>query len=122
MRSAPMLTSRETELPQAIGGGLALGYYAEPGLTIDIESMSSSRSKSYGGRALRGGPEYRPALFSHDILHASMPDKLRLVPFAGASIPIVAPEHLLVRKAMLDRQRDRLDMEAVPVASRNSAP
>ena len=55
--------------------------------------------------------------FSYDELHATMPAAVREVPFAGTTIPIVAPEHLVVRKAMLDRPKDWPDIEAILVAT-----
>jgi len=45
-----------------------------------------------------------------------MPAAVRRVPFAGATIPIVSPEHLVIRKATLDRPKDWLDIEAILVA------
>jgi hypothetical protein len=39
-----------------------------------------------------------------------MPAGVRNVPFGGATIPIVSCEHLIVRKAMLDRPKDWLDI------------
>ena len=40
------------------------------------------------------------------------------MPFAGTTIPIVAPEHLVVRKAMLDRPKDWPDIEAILITTR----
>ena len=54
--------------------------------------------------------------FSHDELHEAMPAVVRRVPFAGTTIPIISPEHLVIRKAMLDRPKDWLDIEAILVA------
>lgn len=41
----------------------------------------------------------------------------RTVPFAGEMIPIVSPEHLVIRKALLDRTKDWLDIEQIFVAT-----
>jgi len=46
-----------------------------------------------------------------------MSEDIRLVPFDGATIPIVSPEHLVVRKAQLDRIKDWLDIEQILAAS-----
>jgi hypothetical protein len=54
--------------------------------------------------------------FSHDELHEAMPAAVRRVPFADSTIPIVSPEHLIIRKATLDRPKDWLDIEAILVA------
>jgi hypothetical protein len=42
-----------------------------------------------------------------------MPAAVREVSFAGSTIPLVSPEHLLVRKVLLDREKDRPDIEAL---------
>ncbi len=54
--------------------------------------------------------------FSDDELHEAMPQAVRRIPFAGSTIPIVSPEHLVIRKAMLDRPKDWLDIEAILTA------
>ena len=41
----------------------------------------------------------------------------RRVPFAETTIPILAPEHLAVCKAMFDRTKDWLDIEQILVAT-----
>jgi hypothetical protein len=51
------------------------------------------------------------------VASTAMPDAVREVPFAGKAIPIVAPEHLAVRKVMLDRPKDWPDIEAMLVAT-----
>jgi hypothetical protein len=38
---------------------------------------------------------------------------VRRVPFADTGIRIVAPEHLVIRKAILDRTKDWVDIEAI---------
>jgi hypothetical protein len=40
-----------------------------------------------------------------------------LVPFNGTTIPIVSPEHLVIRKAQLDRTKDWPDIEQILVVS-----
>ena len=49
--------------------------------------------------------------FSCDPLHAEMERRVRLVPLDGDTIPLVAPEHLIVRKALLNRPKDWQDIE-----------
>lgn len=46
-----------------------------------------------------------------------MREARRQVPFNGDPIPIVAPEHLVVRKVLLDRAKDWLDIEQILVAT-----
>ncbi len=81
-------------IPHAFGGAVALAYYGEPRMTTYID-----------------------VFFSRDSLHDKMSDAARQVPFAGASIPIVSPEHLAIRKALLDRPKDWLDIEQILVAT-----
>jgi hypothetical protein len=54
---------------------------------------------------------------STDPLHDRMREEIHHVPFNGATIPIVSPEHLIVRKAILDRPKDWLDIEQMLVAT-----
>lgn len=51
--------------------------------------------------------------FSCDPLHEEMERRVRIVPFADGTIPLVAPEHLVIRKAILDRPKDRHDIEQI---------
>ncbi|HEX4732299.1 MAG TPA: hypothetical protein VH299_13585 [Solirubrobacterales bacterium] len=109
-------------LPHAIGGALALSFYGASRPTVDIDVNVFVPAQRW--------PEVRAALepleldghpvhvfYSHDALHEEMAKSTRSVPFAGTEIPIVAPEHLVVRKAMLDRRKDWLDIEAILVAT-----
>jgi len=41
---------------------------------------------------------------------------LRREPFAGTTIPVLAPEHLVVCKALFNRPKDWLDIEQVIVS------
>lgn len=128
-------------LPHAIGGAIALAYYGEPRVTIDIDVnvfLSTDRwpdvrraliplgiEVAIDEEDLRRENEVRlpwdrndvHLFFSHDALHQAMPAAVREVTFSGATIPIVSPEHLIVRKAMLDRPKDWLDIEAILIAT-----
>jgi hypothetical protein len=55
--------------------------------------------------------------FSCDSLHEEMARAVRMVPLGGRTIPLVSPEHLVVRKVLLDRTKDWLDIEQVFVAT-----
>jgi Nucleotidyl transferase AbiEii toxin, Type IV TA system len=129
------------DLPHAFGGGLALAYYGEPRVTIDIDvnlfvpvdrwpevegaleplpiDLGLDPKELTEERQARLPWDLNPVhlFFSYDDLHAEMPRAIRRVPFAETEIPIVAPEHLVIRKAMLDRPKDWLDIEAIFVAS-----
>ena len=128
-------------IPHAIGGALALAYYAEPRATIDVDVNVFV--------AVNRWPEVRDALeplgvnvavdeqalerdgqvrlwwernpvdvfFAYDPFHEEMRSAARRVPFAGKTIPILAPEHLAVCKAMFDRPKDWIDIEQMIVAT-----
>lgn len=51
--------------------------------------------------------------FSSDALHEEMPKKVRQVSIGGETIPLVSPEHLIVRKTLLDRPKDHHDIKAI---------
>ena len=128
------------EIEHAIGGAIGLAYYGEPRTTIDIDInvfVSTKRLPAiehalrplgidleHDQRELTGDQQVRlhwdpnpvHLFFSHDALHEVMPAAVRRVPFAGATIPIVSPEHLVIRKATLDRPKDWPDIEAILVA------
>jgi nucleotidyltransferase AbiEii toxin of type IV toxin-antitoxin system len=53
--------------------------------------------------------------FAHDPLHDAMRRAARRVPFGDATIPVLAPEHLIVCKATFDRPKDWLDIEQILV-------
>jgi len=130
----------DAEIEHAIGGAIALAYYGEPRTTLDIDInvfVSTERlpeiERALQSLGIDPRHEKREAIeeqqvrlrwdanpvhlfFSHDALHEVMPAAVRRVPFAGATIPIVSPEHLVIRKATLDRPKDWLDIEAILVA------
>jgi hypothetical protein len=129
------------KVPHAIGGALALAYYAEPRVTVDVDVNVFVRTARW--------PDVRGALaplgidvgvdetalardgqvrlwwdlnpvdlfFSYDPFHDEMEGASRRVPFGDARIPILAPEHLVICKAMFDRPKDWLDIEAILVVT-----
>ncbi len=131
----------EAKVPHAIGGALALAYYAEPRATVDVDVNVFVTTE--------GWPQVREALsplgidsevdlaalerdgqvrlwwdrnpvdlfFSYDPFHDAMRGAARRVPFAETTIPILSPEHLTVCKAMFDRPKDWLDIEQIMVAT-----
>jgi hypothetical protein len=128
-------------IPHAIGGALALAYYAEPRATIDVDINVFVPTDRW--------PDIREALaplgidvevdvehlnrdgqvrlwwdrnpvdlfFSYDPFHDAMRRNARKVPFNQGTIPILSPEHLAVCKAMFDRPKDWLDIEQILVAT-----
>jgi hypothetical protein len=108
----------EAGLPHAIGGAIALSIYGAPRDTVDIDvNVFVPPERRPEVRAaldkldLVGNPVH--VFYSHDLLHEEMAKKVREVPYAGATIPVVALEHLVIRKAILDRPKDWPDIEAL---------
>jgi Nucleotidyl transferase AbiEii toxin, Type IV TA system len=126
-------------IPHAFGGALALAYYAEPRATIDIDLnlfVPAERYPEVAQPLLRLGvdaadPEAVAAVardgqgrvmwdetpidlfFAYDAFHDAAASARRTVAFADSSIPVLAPEHLVVCKVVFDRPRDWVDIDAV---------
>lgn len=133
---------RTARIPHAIGGALALAYYAEPRATIDIDlnifvapkrwlgvvdvlaeigieadDLDSSALERDGQCRLWWGRNPVDLFFAYDPIHREMRMAARRVPFDGTMLPILAPEHLAVCKAMFDRRKDWLDIEKMLLAT-----
>jgi hypothetical protein len=128
-------------IPHAVGGALALAYYAEPRATVDVDLNVFVPTERWieirdalqplgvdvevDPAALRRDGQVRlwwdrnpvDLFFSYDEFHDEMRRGARRVPFGQGTIPILAPEHLAVCKAMLDRSKDWLDIEQILVAT-----
>ena len=127
-----------SEVPHAFGGALALAYYAEPRATLDIDvtvfvpedEAERVREPLRGlGVACGDAPTAAPRgqgqvrvwwgstpvdlFFSYDPFHDAAARAIRMVPFADATIPILAAEHLVVCKVVFDRARDWVDIVAM---------
>jgi hypothetical protein len=126
-------------IPHAFGGALALAYYAEPRATVDIDlnvfAAPSHVDDVFAPLGALGADVSDPDLadlvrqdgqvrvmweatpidlfFAYDPFHDAAEVARRSVPFADHSIPILSPEHLLVCKAVFDRPRDWVDIDAV---------
>jgi len=122
-------------IPHAFGGALALAYYAEPRVTVDIdvnlfvapgrysevlavlEPLGLGRLPTEdavvrdGQGRLWWGRNPVDLFFAYHPLHEAMRDRARTVPFGDDEIPILAPEHLLVAKVLFDRAKDWIDIE-----------
>lgn len=129
------------KVPHAIGGALALAYYAEPRATADVDvnvfvstdlwpqvrdaleplgvdvTVNLLALERDGQVRLRWDRNPVDLFFSYDPFHETMRQEARRVPFADTTIPILAPEHLAVCKAMFDRPKDWLDIEQIFVAT-----
>jgi len=129
------------KIPHAIGGALALAYYAEPRATVDVDvnvfvptdrwpdvrdalgplgvtvDLDLAALERDGQVRLWWDRNPVDLFFSYDPFHEAMRKGARRVPFAATTVPILAPEHLVVCKAMFDRVKDWLDIEQVLVAT-----
>jgi hypothetical protein len=123
----------------AFGGALALAYYAEPRATIDIDlnlfvdpALYPSVERELAKIGVHGGADPKlvqrdgqcrlrwddtpiDLFFAYDPLHEAMRRAIRNEPFGETSIPVLAPEHLLVCKAIFNRPKDWLDIEQMLV-------
>ncbi|MGN6557175.1 MAG: hypothetical protein ACTHLH_04085 [Solirubrobacterales bacterium] len=131
----------DAKIPHAIGGALALAYYAEPRATIDVDInvfVPTERWPEICEALAPLGVEVEVEVedlnrdgqvrlwwdrnpidlfFSYDPFHDEMRKSARKVPFAEETIPILSPEHLAVCKAMFDRPKDWIDIEQILVAT-----
>ncbi len=129
------------KVPHAIGGALALAYYAEPRVTVDIDvnvfvatdhwpqvrdalaplgvdvTLDLSVLERDGQVRLWWGRNAVDLFFSNDEFHEEMRRGARRVPFGQVTLSILSPEHLAVCKAMFDRPKDWLDIEQMLVAT-----
>lgn len=133
---------KAAKIAHAVGGALALAYYAEPRATIDIdinvfvspeqwqevidalaplgvatETVDPAALERAGQCRLWWGDNALDLFFAYDEIHEQMRKEARRVPFAETTLPILSPEHLTVCKAMFDRPKDWLDIEQVLVAT-----
>jgi hypothetical protein len=131
----------DARVPHALGGALALAYYADPRVTIDIDinvfvpterwrdvvealteiGVSADRLNPLalerdGQCRLWWGDNAVDLFFAYDPIHDEMRGESRRVPFGEVTISILSPEHLAVCKAMFDRQKDWIDIEQMLIA------
>lgn len=103
---------KEAGIPHAFGGAFALAYYGAPRPTSDIDvNVFVPTQESELKLGWEGTPLH--LFFSCDPLHEEMERKVRQIPLGDGTIPLVAPEHLVIRKALLSRPKDWLDIERI---------
>jgi hypothetical protein len=123
-------------IPHQFGGAIALSWYRNPRATTDIDVNVTLPPEAAGPvfdmLSLLGvtvTPENRAAIaldgqarldwdgsyldvfFATIELHMEMAARARLVRFGPVDIPILAPEDLIICKAVFDRPKDWLDIE-----------
>ena len=133
---------RAAGIDHAVGGALALGFYAEPRGTLDVDlnifvdadapgealdALSAGgividRNRAISTIASRGDLFLRHRgcrldLFFNSIpFHASASRRTREVHLLGARVPILAPEDLIVLKLLFNRHKDVVDIERIVAA------
>ena len=125
-------------VPHAFGGALALAYHAEPRSTVDIDvnvfvptdraddvleparrssaSISTARPTAIartGQTRVMWGPTPIDLFFAYDRFHDAAARASVEVPFADRTIRVLSPEHLAVCKAVFDRPKDWIDIQAM---------
>ncbi len=123
-------------VPHQFGGAIALAWYRNPRATTDIDvnlTLPPEAAEPILEMLSRLGvtvvPEDRAAIardgqarldwdgsyldvfFATMDLHLEMAERARVVRFGPVDIPILAPEDLIVCKAIFDRPKDWLDIE-----------
>lgn len=131
----------DAKVPHALGGALALAYYADPRATIDIDvnvfvptkrwrdvvnalteigvspdRLDPSALERDGQCRLWWGDNAIDLFFAYDPIHDEMRRQSRRVPFGGITVSILSPEHLAICKAMFDRSKDWIDIEQMLIA------
>ncbi len=124
-------------VPHAFGGAIALGYHAEPRATIDIDInvfVTNDHADAVLGPLGRLGADVESAaetvsrdaqvrvmwdttpldlFFSYDPFHDAASRSAVKVPFADRTIRVLSADHLTVCKAIFDRPKDWIDIEAM---------
>ncbi len=123
-------------VPHQFGGAIALAWYRNPRATTDIDvnvtlppeaaepvlemvsrlgvtiTSENRTAIALDGQArLDWEGSYLDVFFATMDLHLEMAERARLVRFGPVEIPILAPEDLIVCKAVFDRPKDWLDIE-----------
>jgi hypothetical protein len=120
------------------GGAIALSWYRNPRATTDIDlnitvspesaapvlaalrrlGVSAGQAQEAlvardGQARLEWSGRYLDVFFATLDFHRRIAEQSRPVSLASAEIPIMAPEHLIVCKAIFDRPKDWVDIEAM---------
>ncbi len=128
-----------SDVPHAFGGALALAYYAEPRATIDIDLNVFIPPERFAEvavpLALLGAAADDPTtaalvqrdgqarvlwdatpidlFLAYDPFHDAAAAARRSVPFGDGAIPVLAADHLIVCKAVFNRPKDWVDVDAM---------
>jgi hypothetical protein len=130
-------------VPHAFGGALALAYCAEPRATVDIDlnlfvpperldevaiplqalgvtidDVAADLVRRVGQARVWWDATPIDLFFAYDAFHDAAAKARRAVPFADVEIPILAPEHLMACKAVFNRGKDWVDIDAMRTLGR----
>lgn len=132
---------RKAKIAHAFGGALALASYAEPRATIDVDVnvfleaarhpdvLAALAKLGVAGDAplerverdeqcrVFWGATPIDLFYAYHELHFAMRKGTRQARFGGRTVPILAPEHLIVCKAVFNRPKDWLDIEQILVGT-----
>jgi hypothetical protein len=125
-------------IPHQFGGAIALAWYRNPRATTDIDinltlppeaaepvlgllsflgvTVTSEDREVIardGQARLDWEGSYLDVFFATTDLHLEMAERARIVRFGPVDIPILAPEDLIICKAIFGRQKDWLDIEEI---------
>jgi hypothetical protein len=129
-------------VPHAFGGALSLAYHAEPRGTVDIDInvfVPDDRFREVAAPLAKlgvavGDPAVEELVhrdgqvrvwwddtpvdlfFAYDAFHYAAAAARQVVPFATTSIPILSADHLIVCKAVFNRGKDWIDIDAMVAA------
>lgn len=129
-------------VPHAFGGALSLAYHAEPRGTVDIDInlfVPDVRFREVAAPLAKlgvavGDPAVEELVhrdgqvrvwwddtpvdlfFAYDPFHHAAAAAIQVVPFAATSIPILSADHLIVGKAVFNRGKDWIDIDAIVAA------
>lgn len=131
------LSAGLADVPHAFGGALALAYWAEPRATVDIDlnmfvpparadevlgPLSAMGVRTAGAEPVieRDGQarvwwDDTPIdlFFAYDPFHDAAGAAAVTVPFADDQIRVLSADHLAVCKAVFNRAKDWIDIEAM---------
>ena len=129
----------ERNIPYAFGGAIALNYHREPRSTLDIDiniflspehedTVLSALGDVYdlddqghlrrvlqrdGQARSSWGDTYVDLFLANTDFHTSMAERVEYQPFGETTIPVLSIEDLLICKALFDRSKDWVEIEAV---------
>lgn len=88
------------------------GLYDLDDATVRAELAAHAQARTLWGAT------YVDLFFANTDLHDSMARRVEHQPFGDAQVPVLSIEDLLVCKALFDRPKDWLDIEAVALTRR----